>query len=125
MDRRAFVKTVAGTLAVPATGSMSPQTRTTDPELAGARKRPPNIILMICDDLGSGDLHCYGSSLKTPNLDRMAAEGARFTRFNSAHPICSASRAALLTGRYASRSHTEGAYGPSSPDGMKIGRAHV
>jgi len=120
MDRRAFVKTVAGTLAVPATGSMSPQTRTTDPELAGARKRPPNIILMICDDLGSGDLHCYGSSLKTPNLDRMAAEGARFTRFNSAHPICSASRAALLTGRYASRSHTEGAYGPSSPDGMDL-----
>lgn len=75
---------------------------------------------MICDDLGSGDLHCYGSCLKTPNLDRMAAEGARFTRFNTAHPICSASRAALLTGRYASRSHTQGAYGPSSPSGMDL-----
>lgn len=110
INRRAFAKSVAGTLAA---GSLSGQP-------TAPRTRPPNVILMICDDLGSGDLHCYGSSLKTPNLDRMAGEGARFTHFNTAHPICSASRAALLTGRYACRSHTEGAYGPSSPVGMNL-----
>lgn len=110
INRRTFAKSVAGSLAVT---SSSGQT-------APPRIRPPNVILMICDDLGSGDLHCYGSSLKTPNLDRMASEGVCFTRFNTAHPICSASRAALLTGRYACRSHTEGAYGPSSPVGMDL-----
>ncbi|HET7100097.1 MAG TPA: sulfatase-like hydrolase/transferase, partial [Terriglobia bacterium] len=120
MDRRTFVKTVAGTLTAPTAASLSAQPRPTGAARAGTKRRPPNVIVMVCDDLGSGDLHCYGSSLKTPNLDRMAAEGARFTRFNTAHPICSASRAALLTGRYASRSHTEGAYGPSSPDGMDL-----
>lgn len=85
-----------------------------------APRRAPNVIVMICDDLGSGDLHCYGSALNTPHLDQMASEGARFTHFNTAHPICSASRAALLTGRYSSRTHTQGAYGPSSPDGMDL-----
>ncbi|MGH9403529.1 MAG: sulfatase-like hydrolase/transferase [Terriglobia bacterium] len=119
MDRRTFVKTVAGTLAVPAMMS-SVQAGMAEAADAGSRTRLPNVIIMICDDLGSGDLHCYGSSLKTPNLDRMAQEGVRFTHFNTAHPICSASRAAILTGRYASRSHTEGAYGPSSPVGMDL-----
>jgi len=114
------VKTVAGTLAAPAVGSLAAQAQMGNTGSAGAKTRPPNVILMICDDLGSGDLHCYGSSLKTPNLDRMAKEGARFTRFNTAHPICSASRAALLTGRYSSRTHTAGAYGPSSPDGTDL-----
>lgn len=120
MDRRRFVKTVAGTLAAPAVASLSTQAQAAGSGGSASRTRPPNVIIMICDDLGSGDLHCYGSSLNTPNLDRMASEGARFTRFNTAHPICSASRAALMTGRYASRSHTNGAYGPSSPDGMDL-----
>lgn len=119
IDRRMFVKTVAGALAVPTMRSLSAQPEI-NPDDAEPRKRPPNVIIMICDDLGSGDLHCYGSSLKTPNLDRMAQEGVLFTHFNTAHPICSASRAALLTGRYACRSHTEGAYGPSSPAGMDL-----
>jgi arylsulfatase A len=111
MDRRSFVKAAAAS----AVASFSTQVQASG-EASG--RRAPNIVLMICDDLGSGDLHCYGSPLKTPNLDRMASEGARFTRLNTAHPICSASRAALLTGRYACRSHTQGAYGPSSPKGM-------
>ena len=116
IDRRTFVRAAASTLAASAVTSLSTQAHA-----AGQpSRRPPNVILMICDDLGSGDLHCYGSNLKTPNLDRMASEGARFTQFNTAHPICSASRAALLTGRYACRSHTQGAYGPSSPDGMDL-----
>lgn len=84
------------------------------------RKRSPNVILMICDDLGYGDLGCYGSNLPTPNLDAMAAEGLRCTHFNASHPICSASRAGLLTGRYGTRSNTTGAFGPHSRAGTSL-----
>ncbi|HWA93245.1 MAG TPA: sulfatase-like hydrolase/transferase [Terracidiphilus sp.] len=83
-------------------------------------QRPPNVIYMICDDLGYGDLGSYGSKMPTPNLDRMAADGLRLTHYNSAHPICSASRAALLTGRYGHRSNTTGAFGPNSPTGTSL-----
>ena len=75
---------------------------------------------MICDDLGSGDLGFMGSQIPTPNLDKLAAEGRHFTHFNAGHPICSASRAALLTGRYATRSHTLGAFFPNEPRGMNL-----
>jgi len=72
-------------------------------QLAGASAKPPNIVFILCDDLGFGDLGCYGSRIRTPNLDRLASEGVRFTNFNSADPVCSPSRAALLTGRYPTR----------------------
>ncbi|MBL8231626.1 MAG: sulfatase [Bryobacterales bacterium] len=70
---------------------------------ANAAARKPNVILIYADDLGYGDLGCYGGKLRTPNLDRMASEGMRFTNFLSANPVCSPSRAALLTGRYPTR----------------------
>ena len=64
----------------------------------------PNIILINCDDLGYGDLGCCGSPTnKTPHLDRLASEGVRFTDFYMASPVCSASRASMLTGCYPPR----------------------
>ena len=69
----------------------------------------PNLILILADDLGYGDLGCYGHpSLRTPNLDRMAAEGMRFADFYVAACVCTPSRAALLTGRLPIRSGMAG-----------------
>ncbi|MFM7070917.1 MAG: sulfatase-like hydrolase/transferase, partial [Planctomycetota bacterium] len=59
---------------------------------------PPNIVLLFADDLGYGDVGCFGASdIRTPNLDRMAKEGMRFTDFYVSQPVCTASRASLLT----------------------------
>ena len=66
--------------------------------------RTPNFVVIFCDDLGYGDLSCYGSrDHDTPRLDRMAAEGTRFTNFYVPSPVCSPSRAGLLTGCYPKR----------------------
>jgi arylsulfatase A len=80
---------------------------------------PPNFIVVFADDLGYADLGGYGArEIATPNLDRMAAEGMRFTSFYVAQAVCSASRAALLTGCYPNRVGIEGALGPKSPTGI-------
>ena len=71
--------------------------------LRGQQSQPPNIILILCDDLGYGDLHIYGSNMLTPNLDRMAQEGVMFRQFYSTSDVCSPARASLMTGRYATR----------------------
>ena len=69
----------------------------------------PNVIVIMADDLGYGDLSCFGNKVfDTPNLDRMAAEGLRFTDFHSSGPVCSPTRAGLLTGRYQQRSGIPG-----------------
>ncbi len=61
---------------------------------------PPNFLVILCDDLGYGDLACFGHpTIKTPNLDKLASQGMRFTDCYSAAPVCSSSRAGLLTGR--------------------------
>ena len=66
--------------------------------------KKPNVVLINCDDMGYGDLECYGSTLnKTPAIDRLASEGTRFTDFSMASPACSPSRGAMLTGCYPSR----------------------
>lgn len=75
--------------------------------LCGAQSssRPPNFVVIYADDLGYGDLSCYGARAHaTPRIDRLAAEGVRFTDFYVPTPYCAPSRAALLTGRYPFRS---------------------
>lgn len=68
------------------------------------QSNPPNIILFLIDDLGYGDLGCYGNSMvSTPHIDRLADEGIRFTDFHSNGPMCTPTRAALLTGLYQNR----------------------
>ena len=86
MDRRTFLNMLAAA-----------------PLAAAPQTNPPNVVLIYADDMGYGDLHCYGSDLSTPNIDRLAAEGTRFTNWTSANPVCSPSRAGLLTGRYPTR----------------------
>lgn len=72
--------------------------------VAGADPATPNFIVIFCDDLGYGDLGCYGSTKnRTPNIDRMSSEGVRFTSFYSSSPVCTPSRASLMTGCYARR----------------------
>jgi uncharacterized sulfatase len=71
--------------------------------------RRPNIILILADDLGYGDLGCYGSTrIQTPNLDQLAAEGIRFTDFYAGSTVCTPSRAALMLGRHTGRLNLRG-----------------
>jgi arylsulfatase A len=78
---------------------------------------PPNVVVIFADDLGYGDLGCQGHpTIRTPHIDRLAAEGKRFTDFYAAAPLCTPSRAALLTGRYPIRSGMYGRRGVLFPD---------
>ncbi len=73
-------------------------------QAAGQAPPPPNIILLLCDDLGYGDLHCFANPhILSPNLDKLAAEGLRFTHCYSASPVCSPSRAGFMTRRNPNR----------------------
>jgi len=79
----------------------------------------PNFVIIFMDDLGYGDIGPFGATgYATPNIDRMAKEGRKFTRFYVSSPVCSASRAALLTGCYNARVSIHGALGPKSPMGL-------
>ncbi len=84
-----------------------------------ANARPPNIVIIFVDDMGYADVGCYGAQgFQTPNLDSMAQQGVRFTDFYVSQPVCSASRASLLTGCYANRVGISGALGPNAKHGI-------
>ena len=90
--------------------------------LARAEERLPNIVIIFTDDQGYADVGCFGArGFATPNLDRMAREGRRFTDFHVAQAVCSASRTALLTGCYPNRIGIHGALGPGSRIGISDG----
>ena len=80
-----------------------------------AQTRRPNFEIIVTDDHGIGDVGCYGHpEVRTPNLDRLAASGVRFTQWYANAPVCSASRAAIMTGKYPDRAGVQGAL-PSQP----------
>jgi arylsulfatase A-like enzyme len=84
--------------------------------LSQAAERKPNIVFILADDLGINDLSCYGrTDQPTPNLDKLAAQGIRFTQAYCAQPICSPSRAALMTGKTPARLHLT-TFLPGRPD---------
>lgn len=84
-----------------------------------AAQSPPNVVVIYCDDLGYGDLGCFGAKdWATPHLDALAKGGVRLTDFYVAQPVCSASRAALLTGCYPNRIGIAGALGPNAKVGI-------
>jgi len=117
MNRRDFLRTMlAGAAAGFILGTIGPRQ-------AGAASRqddgPPNIIIIYADDQGYQDLGCFGSpTVRTPNIDRLAREGMRFTSFYSAYCVCSASRASLMTGCYQPRLSMPGVLGPNSKVGL-------
>jgi arylsulfatase A-like enzyme len=103
-SRREFLQAPAAAAAAPQAGSV-----------------PPNIIILFADDLGYSDLSCYGNPvIRTPNLDRMAAEGTRFTSFYSAASVCSPARAGLLTGRHPIRAGQPNNTGPETTGGLPL-----
>ena len=95
------------------------------PAAARAADRPPNIVVILADDMGYADLSVTGAKgYTTPRIDRMAKEGTRFTDYYVAEPVCSASRASMLTGRYSKRVGVNGALNPGakglSPDEVTL-----
>lgn len=114
-DRRSFLK--LGAAFYP--GALAAQRVVARPPRSPSRDQP-NIILIYGDDLGYGDLGCYGSAIPTPNLNAMAADGVLFRQFCSASPVCSPARAALLTGRYPIRVGVPDVLHPDSTTGLSL-----
>lgn len=112
--------TSEGTVQVPTIETPpAPDAVPTPSMTAVSEKMPPNVIMIVVDDLGYSDLGCFGSkTIRTPNLDRMAAEGRKFTSFYVAQAVCSASRAAFMTGSYANRVSMQGALNHTSLEGI-------
>ncbi|MGH9970619.1 MAG: sulfatase-like hydrolase/transferase [Pyrinomonadaceae bacterium] len=93
VSRREFVSAAAGAAIIAAT-----------PRLSLPETRQPNVVFILADDLGYGDLSCYGRpDYQTPNLDRLAQQGVRFVNAYSASPVCTPTRCAFITGRYPAR----------------------
>src|SRR6266704_551338 len=104
-----FCRTLFGLLAALLVQTVLAASTTPSP----ATGSKPNIIFILADDLGYGDLGCYGQQLiQTPSLDRMAAEGMRFTQFYAGAPVCAPSRAVLMTGLHVGHVSVRGNAGP-------------
>lgn len=118
LRRRDFLKTVglgAAAITLPGCSSVSKRCEADTPT------GKPNIILIMADDLGYGDLGCYGNKTnRTPHIDALAKGGMRFTDFHSNGPMCSPTRAALLTGRYQQRCGIEGVFAWDRDKGMAL-----
>lgn len=122
VDRRRFLQTLgAGALTLLARQAFGQSTQSTQPA-----SRPPNIVILLADDLGYADLGCQGSKeALTPFIDSIAAAGIRFTSGYVSCPVCSPSRAGLLTGRYQNRFGHEFNPGPDEPSDFGLPKDEV
>ena len=119
ISRRQFMASVsAGASAIMVTGCMDQF------QQFGKSPTKPNIIYILADDLGYGELGCYGQTkIRTPNIDRLAAEGMKFTQHYSGSSVCAPSRCTLLTGKHTGHSYIRsnyemGGWGPNEPEGQ-------
>jgi len=100
MNRRDFFRTIglgAAAMAVPAGLTFARRA-------SGANRKNPNFVFFLIDDMGWADVGCYGSSFhETPNIDRLASQGMRFTEAYAACPVCSPTRASIVAGKYPAR----------------------
>ncbi len=118
--RKALAAAASTTSATMLSGCMESLTgrRSLPRRIFGGTKKP-NFVIIFCDDQGYGDVGCYGAEgFQTPNLDKMAAEGMRFTNFYACAPVCTPSRAALMTGCYPQRIGLQSVLFPSSKTGI-------
>uniref|UniRef100_H2ZXY9 Sulfatase N-terminal domain-containing protein n=1 Tax=Latimeria chalumnae TaxID=7897 RepID=H2ZXY9_LATCH len=104
-----------------------PSSSSSSPSSSFSTAPQPNIVIIFADDLGFGDLGCYGHPTSaTPNLDKLATKGLRFTDFYAASPLCSPSRAGLLTGRHGVRSGIyPGVLYPGSKGGLPLNETTI
>ena len=87
---------------------------------AAQHPQPPNIVFFLADDMGWRDAGCYGSTFyETPNIDRLAKQGMRFTSAYAACPVCSPTRASIMTGKYPARLGTTDYFGAPQPDAVQ------
>ncbi len=114
--RRDFLRLATGV-------TLSPLTYTRNADAAAEPDRRPNIILIVADDLGYGHLGCYGQQkIRTPNLDRMATEGTRFTQHYSGSSVCAPARCTLMTGFHTGHASVRGNSGgiPLLPEDVTV-----
>lgn len=117
-SRVAFFVFITATAICSAAGGESPTEQ--------SQKRPPNVVMFIVDDLGQRDLGCYGSNFhETPHIDRLAANGVRLTHAYSACPVCSPTRASLVTGLYPQRTGITDYIGAAQPEAWKRNTRHL
>ncbi len=115
MNRRKFLKWTGFGLAA---GMFAGCKCMAEPAAKAVRK--PNFVFLLVDDLGWTDLGCFGSKFyETPNVDRLASEGMRFTSAYAACPVCSPTRASIMTGKYPTRMQTTDYFGAPQPDTVK------
>ena len=106
ISRRSFLKIIGIAIALPSLASAVNAAESTN---------TPNIVFILADDLGQHQLGCYGSTFyETPNIDRLAREGMRFTNAYAASPVCSPTRASIVTGKYPARLHLANVIGHGS-----------
>ncbi|MHC4640051.1 MAG: arylsulfatase [Planctomycetota bacterium] len=119
MERREFLKAVGcGAASMALSGCTSAAQRTR----SGAKRKGPNIVYIIADDLGYAEVGCYGQKkIKTPNIDKLATQGMKFTQHYSGNPVCAPSRCVLMTGKHSGHSQVRGNKQVGGQEGWKLG----